>query len=850
MITTLLSLLLLAADPVRPASATAAELEPIIQMLSRGQISQALTRLEPLARRYPDDPYVLGYLGRARLHAGDAQGAIKPLTKSLIRLPHDGEGHNNLGVAYMQLERVDAAVMSFARAVVKSPRSPQMVRNLAGAYTRLDRRKEAQDSWRRYLLLKPEDGEAQCVYGGLLLDADQPRQAAAALRRGSRLQPKDAVCLHDYADALGRLGQAGEALSILGRVVRINPKDAHAHYLRAYYLMEEEGALTQAMASLEQAIRLRPKAAAHHHLHGYLLSRLGRAQESLKAHARARDLEPKRQDYLEAYILAQVRVGQGLKVRSKLIRLNKKKPKNREVARALAEIYVNETRFARAEAILKKGGFKDLSVRKDLIWLYNEWNQPERALELLDLSQKDHPEDSSLYYNRALVLGRMGRLEGALKASRQAQELSPNGSDERQLYARLLLENGQAQKALGLLKKGERVFRDQVLRSRALRQALRLPDALVEVQGARKLAQGPEQDQEARRLHGKILTDLGRGAEAVGLFRGQGIPASELGIALSRAGRAKEALQVLQRAQYKEGRDPELSLAMASAYVQVGRSDQASGILQKARKRWPAHGGILNDFALLVLQKGQRKRAKKLLLLGLKSDPSREGLVRNLVALLIEEKRPEEAIVVARRALKHAQALGRIHTSLGEALEASGKPRQAWAAYKAALAAGTPDVRARVSMGDLERQAGRLLEAIKHYKAALEVSPSLVRAYNGLGLAYHGLERWKPARDWYRRGLKQAPKDPELNNNLGSALFLGGRPRLALKRFHNARRADPGEALYWRNEAMALKHLERLDDCEALLKQGLVNHPNDRGLSQALKALAEARQIKKFLRKD
>ena len=64
-------------------AATHAELKPVLQLLASGQVSQALAQLEPLARRYPTDPYILGYLGRARLHAGDAEGAIEPLKKSL-----------------------------------------------------------------------------------------------------------------------------------------------------------------------------------------------------------------------------------------------------------------------------------------------------------------------------------------------------------------------------------------------------------------------------------------------------------------------------------------------------------------------------------------------------------------------------------------------------------------------------------------------------------------------------------------------------------------------------------------------------------------------------------------------
>ncbi|MBM66053.1 MAG: hypothetical protein CMH55_07460 [Myxococcales bacterium] len=848
MITKLFPLLLLVqANP----SATHGELKPILQLLSSGQISQALQQLEPLARRYPEDPYVLGYLGRARLHAGDAQGAIQPLQRSLAKLPQDGEGHNNLGVALMQTKRQQEAVMSFARAAVRLPRSPQVLRNLAGAYTYLERKTEALQSWQQYLNFVPEDGEALCVVGGILLEKEKFREAAIALRKGSRLQKKDMVCLHDYADTLGRLGQAGEALSILNRVVRQDPKDAHAFYLRAFYLMEEEGALPQALASLDQALALKPKAPPYHHLHGYLLARMGQQQASLQAHERAAKLAPEREEFVEALALARVRAGQGKQVRKQLLRMNQKTPKNREVARALAEIHVQATDFKKGESVLRKAGLEDLTILKDLVWLYNEWNRPERALKLLERAEKSHPHDRSLAYNRALVLARLARMKEALTAAKKAQAQNPKSYDERFLYLRLLLEAGQAKEVIQKIPEpSKEAFALQLLRIRALRQNLRLADALKDIEGLQGQAAAGEQAQALRRLHGKILTDLGRGAEAVGLFRSPNTPASELGIALSRAGRAKEALQVLRQAQYQEGRDPELSLAIASAYDQVGRPDQALGVLSKAQKRWPGHGGVLNDLALLALRRGARREAKQLLTKGLKSDPSREGLVRNMVDLLIEEKRPKEAVAVAERALKHSHQLGRIHTSLGRALEASGQQRAAWKAYKAAVLAGTPDLTARAAMGDLERKNGRLLEAIEHYKAALKASPTLLVAYNGLGLSYHRLERWKVARTWYQKGLEHRANDPEINNNLGSTYYMSGRPQKAHRHFHRARVVAPHEPLYWRNEAMMLKHMERLNDSESLLKEALIRHPSDPGLRAVLKSLKEAREIKQFLRKD
>ncbi|MDE0883042.1 MAG: hypothetical protein OSB21_10640, partial [Myxococcota bacterium] len=51
------------------------ERNTVLQLLQAGRMVDALALLEPMAKQHPTDPQVLGLLGRARLHAGDAAGA-------------------------------------------------------------------------------------------------------------------------------------------------------------------------------------------------------------------------------------------------------------------------------------------------------------------------------------------------------------------------------------------------------------------------------------------------------------------------------------------------------------------------------------------------------------------------------------------------------------------------------------------------------------------------------------------------------------------------------------------------------------------------------------------------------
>ena len=427
---------------------TQAELAEISGLLRAGRTAEALRILEPMATRQPDDAVVAGLLGRARLHAGDARGAVQPLLRSLATLSEDGEGYNNLGVAFMQLERTEDAAKAFARAAVLMPRQPQAWRNLAGAYTNLQRHDDAVAAWARYIAFVPADGPARCVYGGILLQQKKYRDAAIQLRAGAR-GSKDPVCLHDYADALGRLGEPGEALKILDRLLAVDPKDGHAHYLRAYILIGMASAGdsakgSKALTAIERSVAMAPKRAGSHHLHGYILGQLDRHEEALKAYGRARDLEPKNNLYAEAEAIARVRVGEGEKVRGLLQRLVREQPDNVEAARALAHVHMSAKRWKKALRVLDGLRGEHLAAAVDRAVVLMAQGKHDKAYAGLKPLQAKHPKHQATHYNAALALRHLGGPAEALRAARTARSLEASPGDALRLEARLMLELGQA----------------------------------------------------------------------------------------------------------------------------------------------------------------------------------------------------------------------------------------------------------------------------------------------------------------------------------------------------------------------------------------------------------------------
>ncbi|MCE5199489.1 MAG: tetratricopeptide repeat protein [Armatimonadota bacterium] len=90
--------------------------EQAIQLLRSGQIDQARSALESLAKAQPDDPQIHSCLGIAYNQSGNSDGAISAFETSL-QLQKTPKSHYNLGLAYKTAGRTDDAVAQFRAAI-------------------------------------------------------------------------------------------------------------------------------------------------------------------------------------------------------------------------------------------------------------------------------------------------------------------------------------------------------------------------------------------------------------------------------------------------------------------------------------------------------------------------------------------------------------------------------------------------------------------------------------------------------------------------------------------------------------------------------------------------------------
>jgi len=134
------------------------------------------------------------------------------------------------------------------------------------------------------------------VYGNLA----EMEKAEREYRTAIRLDPQFVPARVNLAMLCDRLGRKDEAAEQFRRVIELEPNMAEAHYSLGLLLAEKEEQLEEAAKLLGTAVRLAPENARIHYNHALALQKLGRLDEAEHGLVTACQLAPRNADYLYA----------------------------------------------------------------------------------------------------------------------------------------------------------------------------------------------------------------------------------------------------------------------------------------------------------------------------------------------------------------------------------------------------------------------------------------------------------------------------------------------------------------------------------------------------------------------
>lgn len=308
-------------------------------------------------------------------------------------------------------------------------------------------------------------------------------------------------------------------------------------------------------------------------------------------------------------------------------------PANPDLTQELARLYVATGETEQAVPILEvflrmpAAGPEDMrAVREQLAHVCMRLRRYDDALAYFRMIAETDDSDNSVWANIGHCLSRKGEKQEALEAFERAAKILP---DARNLYnlgdAHLAL--GQPDKAVGPLKDALRMDPDHALARYDLGRAYydlgRFEEAEVEARDA--IADDPDMLRAEMNLGLSAMTNAGlslmrqqKYEEAILCFKKNekefAATYYNMGLALYRANRYREAMDYIKRACAIEPKDSEFLDLLGQTYDMLGKYREAEKHLRRSIELAPNYADSYYDLGNMFLKiKDKRKEARTLL---------------------------------------------------------------------------------------------------------------------------------------------------------------------------------------------------------------------------------------------
>ena len=457
-----------------------------VSRIAAGELDQAVLDLEAAVSLAPDHPEPRILLATAELGRGNFERALAlmlPLQKSSNQ---NAAVHNLIGSAYIGMHKWSEARAAFEKALALNPAFTAAVMNLAQLEIR-EKRPEAARKRLEAVVEKGRDEVAPMLALADLLaaipgeraEADRWIERAASVetrgvstpqiidhylrandfakavklaQRAVQRAPENVELLELLARTYFAAGQIDAAVGVYGSIVRLQPKSVNALYGLAW-LQSESGKQAAARLSLGRALALDPAHADSLALRAALEARSGDKAEAMRSASKLQALRPKSQ---VGYVLAGDIFMSDRKFEDAIreyLRANALAP-TRLVANRLYDSYLGAGRISDAEQAMLawlKMYPSDIVARQEFADASMRAGRLQTAVTQYEFVVKTRPNSQQALNNLAWAYFEMGDAR-AQATAQKAYDLNPRNAAVADTLGLILLQQGEAERALQLLR--------------------------------------------------------------------------------------------------------------------------------------------------------------------------------------------------------------------------------------------------------------------------------------------------------------------------------------------------------------------------------------------------------------
>lgn len=364
---------------------TVSLLRQALARLDANDLVQAETLLQQVLQGRPKEADALQLMGLIRRAQNRTAEAEDFYRRSLAENAEQPHVHHNLGNLLLTLNRPDEALASLNEALRQKPNYVEAQLNLGKAYSALGKHDAAEKAYRRALWLSPGHPMALQLLSGALNDLGKPKEAEAVVRKALAADPK-------------------------------NPRQVAAfeHNLAVSLSMQDR--FEEAVALFDAAQAKVPEMPLADYNRGSALQHLGRLEEAVESYRRAIARMP-------------LDLAAHKDLNDLLYRLDREDEFLQSYDEA-AMLYpeAGELPLAKAQFLFQR---EDYAAARENF---------ERAAYMLPASVTPHD-------GLALILARIGDLEGAIREHEIVLKMEPDNAHGWRNYAETLLRAGDAKKS-------------------------------------------------------------------------------------------------------------------------------------------------------------------------------------------------------------------------------------------------------------------------------------------------------------------------------------------------------------------------------------------------------------------
>lgn len=292
----------------------------------------------------------------------------------------------------------------------------------------------------------------------------------------------------------------------------------------------------------------------------------------------------------------------------------------------------------------------------------------------------------------------------------------------------------------------------------------------------------------------------------------------------------EEAERILKAALEKSGQDSKTLELLGLLCLHHDEARDAKAWFLKALTLSPQDPRTLRLLGITDEQMGDAKAAEAQFTAAIKVSPSYFWGWHSLGELLLRMNRTEEGLRCIHRARSLQAKESSSYFILAELFAEQGHTELAQAElHKLLLMAPTASIAAEAYalLGEIRQELGDTEAAVSYFSLATETDPESPAPWAALGDLAREDERWDDALRCYREALARDPEAADVQIQLGYVLLKCGRHQEGEQSFLAALETDPGEYSAYLGLSECYRHLQRLEDQLAMVKQAMTLAPED-----------------------